>query len=108
MKSVMLTLLIVAVFLALPDASASAQEQFGSDSIAVLQAKAMELAQPGPEHQLLQALVGKWVTEVKVWMEAGADAMNFTGTSENEMILGGRFLQINSISGVGGCMRPTA
>ncbi len=61
----------------------------------------MELAKPGPEHKLLESLVGAWNLEGKIWMQPGAEPMSFTGVSENKMVLGGRFLQMASISGEG-------
>lgn len=48
---------------------------------------------PGPEHKKLEAYVGTWDTSVKMWMEPGATPQESTGTAENSMILGGRYLQ---------------
>jgi uncharacterized protein DUF1579 len=48
---------------------------------------------PGAEHKKLESYVGTWDTSVKMWMEPGAAAQESTGTAENSMILGGRYLQ---------------
>lgn len=48
---------------------------------------------PGAEHKKLEAYVGTWDTTAKMWMEPGATPQESTGTAENSMILGGRYLQ---------------
>lgn len=72
-----------------------------------MQAEYMKLAQPGPEHQMLAKLAGKWNMTVTLWPAPGADPMVFSGTGQNEMILGGRFLQMSSLSGEGEMMTET-
>lgn len=66
-----------------------------------IQAEYMKLAQPGPEHEMLAKLTGTWNMTVTVWPAPGAGPMIFGGTGQNEMILGGRFLQMTSVSGEG-------
>jgi len=53
-----------------------------------------ELGTPGAPHELLASMAGSWVAKTKAWcMETHGVPMESTGTSENKMILGGRFLQ---------------
>lgn len=88
--------LVVLLIVAMPVA-ASAQQKPTDDEKAKA-AASYELAKPGPEHQQLAALAGKWDVEVKVWMAPGGQPMNFKGKCENRMILGGRFLVSESKS----------
>jgi hypothetical protein len=49
---------------------------------------------PGAPHKMLEESVGTWDAEVKMWMKGpSGDAMISKGTSENKMVLGGRYLQ---------------
>jgi hypothetical protein len=49
---------------------------------------------PGAEHKMLAECVGTWDAEVKVWMKGpGSEPTVSKGTSENKMVLGGRYLQ---------------
>jgi hypothetical protein len=61
----------------------------------------IELAQPGNEHKLLATLAGKWHMNIKAWTKPGMEPMLMSGTAENKMILGGRFLMTNSEGGEG-------
>ena len=61
----------------------------------------MELAKPGPEHKMLEKMVGTWEQTVKLWMSPGAEPAEMKGQTINKMILGGRFLQSNISSGEG-------
>ena len=63
--------------------------------------KSMELSKPGPEHKRLEKLEGTWDQEVRIWMQPDAEPMTFEGRSSNALILGGRFLQIEGVSGEG-------
>lgn len=67
-------------------------DQAGGDMEAQMQAY-LEMAKPVAEHEFLTKLVGTWKAEGKFWMAAGAPPSETTGTSVNEMILGGRFLE---------------
>jgi hypothetical protein len=53
----------------------------------------MAQATPGPTHKALENAVGSWDVKTKMWMAPGAPPAESTGTSENAMILGGRFLE---------------
>lgn len=49
-------------------------------------------AKPGPQHQLLASMAGSWTFTMKFWMEPGKEPSESAGTSENKMILDGRYL----------------
>lgn len=53
----------------------------------------MAMSTPGAPHKALENAVGSWDVKVKSWMAPGAPPTESTGTSENKMILGGRFLE---------------
>jgi len=53
----------------------------------------MTQAAPGPAHKALEAAAGTWDVKTKAWMAPGAPPAESEGTSENKMILGGRFLE---------------
>jgi hypothetical protein len=59
--------------------------------------KAMEVYQrvgtPGEQHKQLARLAGSWTTKTKAWMEPDKPPMEGTGTCEQTMILGGRYLE---------------
>ncbi len=52
-----------------------------------------KLATPGAPHKALASLEGSWNAKIKTWMEPNTPPMESEGTSEQKMILGGRFLQ---------------
>lgn len=53
----------------------------------------MKYASPGEEHEFLKKLAGTWKAKVKWWMKPDDPPQESDGTANNEMILGGRFLQ---------------
>ena len=52
-----------------------------------------KLGTPGAPHKVLASMVGSWSTKIKSWMEPDKPPMESTGTCEQKMLLGGRFLQ---------------
>jgi len=50
------------------------------------------LAKPGPEHAWLKTMEGKFKAVTKSWMGPGEPVVT-EGTSDNQMVLGGRYLQ---------------
>lgn len=63
-----------------------------------MQAKWEEMkkyTEPNEHHKALEPLVGRWKTTVKIWMTEGAEPEISEGTSDNQWIMGGRFLQQN-------------
>src|SRR5258705_13168803 len=57
---------------------------------------------PGPHHKELADFSGTWTTRTRVWEKPEAKPVEFTGGAEYKMILGGRFLQLESRSQVNG------
>lgn len=56
-------------------------------------AKMMETAgKPGPAHELLKPLAGRWTYTCQMWMAPGEMPIETKGAIEREWILGGRFL----------------
>jgi hypothetical protein len=62
------------------------------DEKAMMEAMA-KYSTPGPEHKALEQFVGTWDATVKMWMAPGAPPQESTGTAENKMALGGRYLE---------------
>ncbi|GKS59578.1 hypothetical protein YTPLAS18_31050 [Nitrospira sp.] len=52
-----------------------------------------KLGTPGEPHKLFATLEGSWTTTTKEWMEPGKPPAESTGTAENKMVLGDRFLR---------------
>ena len=55
--------------------------------------KMKEFATPGPNHKVLDAKVGKWNVEMKVWSEPDSEPVASTGTAESKWIFDGRFVE---------------
>jgi hypothetical protein len=51
----------------------------------------MEYMTPGHIHEMLAKSDGPWTFEMTYWMSPGAPPTNTTGTTENKMVLGGRY-----------------
>lgn len=62
------------------------------DPMAEAMAKVEKLATPGEGHKALRPMVGKWKTETSMWMDPSKPPQKETGTVENKLILGDRFL----------------
>jgi hypothetical protein len=67
------------------------QRQMSPAEQAMMQ-KYMEAATPGPEHQKLAKLAGKWKMQVTAWPMPGAPPEKSEGTAEFKPILGGRYV----------------
>jgi len=52
-----------------------------------------KLGTPGAPHKHLASMAGSWTTRIKTWMGPDSPPMESKGTSEQKMLLGGRFLQ---------------
>lgn len=66
-----------------------------------LVARMVGLNTPGEEHALLSSMEGRWHQTVRIWSSPGAEPSQHEGTSENRMILGGRFLESRTEGGRG-------
>ena len=53
----------------------------------------MKAGTPGDPHKKLDGMVGSWDTKITMWMMPGMDPMNSTGTSTNQWVMGGRYLE---------------
>ena len=93
--SVVSIFIVTFLFVLITQTALSAQEavEFETADMAKMQ-KAMELAQPGPEHANLAAMAGDWKAHVKIWEQPGKPPMESEGTSKAHMILDGRFLMV--------------
>jgi hypothetical protein len=89
------------LLLAGPPAADAQEKPPSPEQMAEIHGIMMNAMSPGPEHELLEALVGDWSTEVTMWPEPGADPMTMTGSAKNRMVLGGRFLVSEAESGEG-------
>jgi hypothetical protein len=52
-----------------------------------------KLATPGEPHRVLASLAGSWDCKTKFWPDPSSPPMESSGTCEQKMLLGGRFLQ---------------
>ena len=75
-----------------PAQKAKAKPASAVDEKAIME-KYMQAATPGPEHQKMGKMAGKWKLAVTMWMAPGAPPQKSEGTAEFKPILGGRFLQ---------------
>jgi len=58
-----------------------------------------KLGMPSKMHEVLAPLIGTWEYTVTVWMSPEAKPEQSTGTSVNELILGGRFVS-SKVTGI--------
>ena len=58
--------------------------------------KMMELAQPGPEHELLNEFTGDGSMTSEMVMDPSGSSMKGTADASGELILGGRFVKLTS------------
>jgi hypothetical protein len=52
-----------------------------------------KLGTPGAPHKQLASMAGSWTCRTRTWMGPDSPPMEWTGTSEQKMLLGGRYLQ---------------
>jgi len=86
--------LAAALLAALAAAPAVAQQegQMSAEQQAAMEAW-MKHATPGPAHALLEPFVGTWSVTTTWWEAPGAPPNASQGSSVNEWVLGGRFVQ---------------
>ncbi len=66
----------------------------GAPNMEEMMKKWQAYATPGPAHKVLEALVGEWNVESRMWMGGqGGSATESKGTAKVQWILGGRYLQ---------------
>ena len=54
--------------------------------------KMAKMMEPGADHRVMEPLIGRFEGSGKMWMEEGAEPMEFSGSVEREWILNGRFV----------------
>lgn len=99
-RRIAVTVLIAAVMLILATGMALAQDKTKPGEAPLMTAeeqammeRMMKLAQPGPQHALLAKTAGKWTYSSTMYgLDPSAPPTKSSGTSEREMILGGRYL----------------
>lgn len=52
-----------------------------------------KFAAPGPQHKLLEPLVGSWTYKIKIYMDPSKPPIESSGRCQRKWILGGRFVQ---------------
>ncbi len=72
--------------------TAIAQDQ-GEMKMTPEQEARMKAATPGKNHEYLEALIGDFTADVKIWESPDAEPMQFTGTVSRKWILDGHFVQ---------------
>lgn len=53
----------------------------------------MQAGTPGDAQKKLDGMVGTWDTKITMWMMPGMDPMSSSGTSTNQWVMGGRYLE---------------
>lgn len=48
---------------------------------------------PGPQHKILDAVIGKWTHTIRLWVSPDTPPQETTGTNINQWILDGRFVR---------------
>lgn len=84
-------LLSAAALLAASSAFAQAEKPAGGPDQAAME-QMMAMMQPGPEHQDLAKMVGKWKAHNKMWMDPSGPPMESEGASEYMAVMGGRYI----------------
>ncbi len=69
------------------------KKQEGKMEMEAMMAVYKKLAIPGTSHKMLASLAGSWITKTKAWMGPDQPPEESTGTCEQKMLLGGRYLQ---------------
>lgn len=82
-------LLLIALTVSATAFAAGEKEAMSPDMMKAFQ----EAATPGPEHVMLNSLVGEWKVTSKSWQSEKAKPEVTTGTATFKPILGGRFVQ---------------
>ncbi len=83
----------IVMALAFSAAFASTLQQSQEDQQKVMEAY-MKLAATNENHAYLAKFAGEWDISTTAWMQPGAPPQTSKGSSQSEMILGGRFLKM--------------
>jgi hypothetical protein len=89
--------ILLAIILASP-ILANGEKEKKSDSQAVMDMY-IEMAKPVASHDRLRAFTGTWNVASSMWMSPSEPPLRVNGTATGRMILGGRFLQLDTTLG---------
>ena len=93
--------ILAAALLVSAAALADAPPQMSKEDQAMME-KYMKAGTPGPEHQAMAKMAGKWKLKVSSWMKPGAPPMTSEATAEFRTIMGGRYLEQDVHGDMGG------
>lgn len=89
-------LAVIGLFIAVSAVRSDDTQKPGEAQMTPEQQKMMEAwtkaGTPGPEHQKMAKMVGKWKAEVKFWEGPGEPQIS-SGAAEFKLILGGRYIE---------------
>jgi hypothetical protein len=68
---------------------------FAQEENVIIKNYNLELAKISPPHKMLSKLDGEWKLHYRLWIDPNSDPEEGDGTAKANIILGGRFLQIN-------------
>jgi hypothetical protein len=95
-------ILVAAALLLFASAAAADEAAKPSAEEQAMMEKYMKAATPGPEHQAMAKMAGKWKLQVTSWMKPGTPPAKSEGTAEFRPILGGRYLEQEVHGDMGG------
>ena len=78
-----------------PRAQAAPAASVDLTDVKAMEARMLDIATPGQEHQWLDQLKGEWKANVTYWFMPDADPMPSSGTMTNSWALNDRFLQMD-------------
>lgn len=81
----------LSLFLCVASGGAPAVAREGAPSPEQMMESLIEYATPGPNHDYLKSMAGKWKTVTKAWFGPG-EPQTTEGTAEFSVILGGRYV----------------
>jgi hypothetical protein len=93
MKATRLLLVAALLLAVLPATAGEGEDQVPQGMTPEMMEAWAKVSTPNEHHAHLAKMAGTWKVNGKFWMEPGADVMETEGKAQNEMILGGRFLQ---------------
>jgi Protein of unknown function (DUF1579) len=77
----------------MPSKQAPKGDQPGMPSQEQMQEQMEKMSKPGPNHELLNGMVGTWTCDCKFWMPPTMAEVASKGTSVNTWEMGGRFVK---------------
>jgi hypothetical protein len=91
LTTTLLALAVGAPCLAQDSATPKTEDKPAQGDEAQMMAAMMEMAKPGENHKMLEALTGSWTYKVKWWMRPEAPPMESTGTCTTKSVMDGRY-----------------